>query len=211
MNDADFTYQIRQTRFKNPVPDIQAQRFENHAGKGQAEQQVDSALTRTSSGYWLSPPGGMSCPSPHVECLSPSNRSTPASRPANVLVESPRPYNGTPPRRQDRWIPPNAQCSEKIIIAKKGRDVWPPEEARRETGGGAPEGAPLLAPLALAEHPGWARESSPPPKVEPGRTPNSKRTSCLGTSRLRGRSASPEQRLLILHTWRRSGLPVAKA
>jgi transposase InsO family protein len=97
---------------------------------------------------------------------------------------------------------------------------------------GAPEGVPSLAPLA--RHAGWSPQTSPVPEVEseeeavqleadelPEDEPFA---GAVGAARLRPvkrgprlvkkpdvpkPQISPEQRLLILDTWRRSGLPVA--
>jgi transposase len=101
-------------------------------------------------------------------------------------------------------------------------------------GGGAPEGAPLLAPPAEPSCASWESPPLPPCKVETQRLadqaegaqpalaepfaepvgPPRPRPMRKG-QRLVKRPAgpklqiSPEQRLLILDTWRRSGLPAA--
>ena len=106
-------------------------------------------------------------------------------------------------------------------------------EREERLGGGAPEGAPLLAPTAGQASP--ASGSSPPtlqPDAEgpadqaryekPGSTepfagpvgPPRLRPTKKGQRLVKKPAApklqvSPEQRLLILDTWRRSGLPAA--
>jgi transposase InsO family protein len=106
-------------------------------------------------------------------------------------------------------------------------------QREEKQGEGAPEGAPLLAPLALAGLARPASESSPPlPEAEAGgpAAPSEEPalaepfTEAVGPPRLRPMrkgqrlvrkpaspklQISPEQRLLILDTWRRSGLPAA--
>jgi transposase InsO family protein len=106
-----------------------------------------------------------------------------------------------------------------------------PREERQ--GAGAPEGAPLLAPLA--ELAGPSTESSPASPKPKGQEPAEQAdveeaasaepfAGAVGPPRLRPMrkgqrlvkrpagprlQISPEQRLLILDTWRRSGLPAA--
>jgi transposase InsO family protein len=107
-------------------------------------------------------------------------------------------------------------------------DYWKKQEERQ--GAGAPEGAPVLASLAELADP--SMESSPRPEgqqpayqadVEEGAS-GEPFAGAVGPPRLRPMrkgqrlvkkpagpklQISPEQRLLILDTWRRSGLPAA--
>jgi transposase InsO family protein len=107
-------------------------------------------------------------------------------------------------------------------------DYWKKQEERQ--GAGAPEGAPVLASLAELAEP--SMESSPRPEgqepayqadVEEGAS-GEPFAGAVGPPRLRPMrkgqrlvkkpagpklQISPEQRLLILDTWRRSGLPAA--
>lgn len=106
------------------------------------------------------------------------------------------------------------------------------KKREEEQMGGTPEGVPQLAPLA--EHAGWRSQATPRSEVEsdvPAVRPEGAE-SCeaepfaepVGPPRLRPMrkgqrlvkkpavpklQISPEQRLLILDTWRRSGLPAA--
>ena len=106
------------------------------------------------------------------------------------------------------------------------------KKREEEQRGGTPEGVPQLA--SPAEHAGWGPQSPPPSKVESETAavqpegdessgaepfvepvgPRRLRPMKKGQRLVKKRASpklqiSPEQRLLILDTWRRSGLPAA--
>jgi len=98
------------------------------------------------------------------------------------------------------------------------------KKREEEQRGGTPEGVPQLA--SPSEHAGWGPQSPPPSKVEseapavqaepfegpvsPPRLRPMKKGQRLVKKRATPKlQISPQQRLLILDTWRRSGLPAA--